>query len=211
MTVIALREVSKNFRNATALRNVTLEIEEGQTYGLVGPNGSGKSVLLKLMCGFLIPDAGEVTIDPRYLDRRRTFPDRFGVTINGPGYIAGVTARQNLAELAAIRKRASLDDISRMLLTVGLDPDSKQRVRAFSMGMKQKLSLAQAFMEDPAVLILDEPFNALDEASVIVIKNYLRDQKAAGTTIVFTSHQREDVDELADAVFQIRNGEVSRE
>jgi ABC-2 type transport system ATP-binding protein len=211
MTVISLHEVTKSFRNATALRDVSLDIEQGRTYGLVGANGSGKSVLLKMMCGFLLPDSGQVSINPRFMDRRRTFPDRFGVTINGPGYIAGATARQNLSELAAIRKRASADDISQMLRTVGLDPESRQRVRAFSMGMKQKLSLAQAFMERPEVLILDEPFNALDEASVSVIKNYLLDQKAAGTTIVFTSHQREDVDVLADVVFRIADGSVSRD
>jgi ABC-2 type transport system ATP-binding protein len=211
MTVISLHEVTKSFRDATALRDVSLEIEEGRTYGLVGANGSGKSVLLKMMCGFLLPDSGHVNIDPRFMDRRRTFPDRFGVTINGPGYIAGATARQNLAELAAIRRRASAEDIAAILHTVGLDPDSKQKLRAFSMGMKQKLSLAQAFMEDPAVLILDEPFNALDEESVAVIRRYLLEQKAAGTTIVFTSHQREDVDALADVVYRIKGGTLSEE
>jgi ABC-2 type transport system ATP-binding protein len=208
MSVIAVRDVSKSFKKSAVVEHVTLDIEEGVTYGLVGPNGSGKSVLLQLMCGFLSPDSGTVSIDSRFLDEHRSFPDRFGVTINGPGYIGGLSGIRNLMLLAEIRKRSDLAEVEEVLRSVGLDPTSRQKVRSYSTGMKQKLSLAQAFMEEPEVLILDEPLNALDESSVKNIKSVLRSYKASGKTIVFTSHLGSDVEDLSDVVLRIENRQV---
>lgn len=208
MAVISVRDLSKQFRGTTLYSGVSFDLEPGGTYGLAGPNGSGKSVLLKLLCGFLRPDAGEVRIDPAYLAGGRTFPDRFGVIIDGPAYLPGLSGERNLLELARIRGRVGLDEVRETLTAVGLTVGSKQRVRSYSSGMKQKLAIAQAIMENPAVLILDEPFNALDEASVAAVKSILAAEKARGTTILFTSHNRDDFDELCDQVLEVNAGTV---
>lgn len=209
MSVLSLHHVSKRFGRTEVIRDATFDIEAGHTVGLVGPNGSGKSVLLKLMCGFAIPSTGEISIDPAYLDKNRSFPDRFGVAINGPAYLPHRTGRQNLLDLAAIRGRATANDIDETLLQVGLDPSLKQKMQHYSLGMKQKLSLAQALIEKPEVLILDEPFNALDSESAKSVHLLLAARKAAGTTIVFTSHHRPDIDELSDTLLEFRDGVVT--
>ncbi|WP_166880674.1 ABC transporter ATP-binding protein [Salinibacterium sp. ZJ450] len=210
MTVVSVRGVTKRYRGTVILDDVSFDLDQGKTYGLVGANGSGKSVLLKLLCGFTVPDAGEIWIDPRYLSKNRSFPDRFGVTINGPAYLPGSTARQNLLDLAAIQKRISPDDVDAALRRIGLRPELKQKVRSYSLGMKQKLSLAQALMENPEVLLLDEPFNALDADSVRILRGILREEQAKGTTIVFTSHNREDIDELSTEILEINAGRITR-
>jgi ABC-2 type transport system ATP-binding protein len=208
MSVISIREVSKSFDGNTIFDKASLELEQGQTYGLTGPNGSGKSVLLKMMCGFMAPDAGEVVVAPEFLSAGRTFPDRFGITIDGPAYLPGKSAAANLKDLAAIRQQVGVEEINDILLKVGLDPSSRKRVRNFSLGMKQKLSLAQALMEKPDVLLLDEPFNALDAESVIRIKGVLEEQKDRGTTILFTSHSQQDIDDLCDVVLALEDGKL---
>ena len=208
MPVIALKDVSVGFRGNQLLDRVSLELEEGRTYGLVGPNGSGKSVLLKLICGFLIPTSGEVYVDPKYMSAGRTYPDKFGIAINGPAYLPNRTAEGNLLELAQIRGQIGIAEIRAMLDAVTLGSGGKQKVKNFSLGMKQKLSLAQALMEEPDVLLLDEPFNALDSESVETVKELLREQKALGTTILFTSHNKQDIEDLCDDVFEIVGSKV---
>jgi len=207
-TVISLRNVEKRFGPRPVIRGVDLQIARGRTYALVGANGSGKSVLLKLMCGLIAPTSGEVVIDPTLLDRRRTYPDRFGAMIDGPPFLPDRTATQNLLDLAKIRNRIGPDGVRQVLERVGLDPDSKTKAKSFSLGMKQKLGIAQALMEDPEVLLLDEPFNALDQPSVERLTEIIRERQAAGTTIVFTSHYRIHVDELADEVLEIVDGVI---
>jgi ABC-2 type transport system ATP-binding protein len=209
MTVLSLRKVSKRFGRTQVIRDATFDIERGKAFGLVGPNGSGKSVLLKLMCGFALPTSGDLWIDPAFLDRSRSFPDRFGVAINGPAYLPNRTGRQNLLDLAAIRRRATANEIDETLQQVGLDPALKQKVRHYSLGMRQKLSLAQALIEAPEVLILDEPFNALDAESAQSVRRLLAEKKRAGTTIVFTSHHRPDIEELSDTILEFENGVIA--
>ena len=206
--VVSLRNVEKRFGGRTVIAGVDLEIERGRTYALVGPNGCGKSVLLKLMCGLLEPSSGEVTIDPQYLDRGRAYPDKFGAMIDGPAYLPDRTGMQNLLELARIRKRIDAEGVRDALNEIGLDPASRTKAKAFSLGMKQKLGLAQAFMEDPEVLLLDEPFNALDDVSSARVTEMIRQRRDAGVTIVFTSHYRIHVDELSDEVFELRDGRL---
>lgn len=208
MPVIAIRNLSKQFHGNILFQDLSWDIEEGRTYGLVGPNGSGKSVLFKMICGFMRPDAGTIDINPAFMSARRTFPEDFGIIIDGPAYLPNETGLENLRRLASIRKKIDLQQVRQALLDIGLSPDSKQVVRKYSLGMKQKLSLAQAFMEKPAVLLLDEPFNALDEASVINVKNIIREHQRAGATIVFTSHNRDDIDDLSDEVLQISNASL---
>ncbi len=201
--------MSKRYHGNVLFSDVSATIERGGTYGLVGPNGSGKSVLFKIICGFTRPDSGTVAIDPEFLSRDRTFPDRFGVVIDGPAYLPFKSGLDNLLELAAIRRRIGRDEVAATMSAFGLEPQSKQPVRRYSLGMKQKLALAQAFMERPAVLILDEPFNALDRDSVDDLLDKLREQHRRGTTIVFTSHERQHVTELCDHVLEIAGGSIT--
>ncbi|MFC6356739.1 ABC transporter ATP-binding protein [Luethyella okanaganae] len=208
MTVIQFNGVSKTYRGQSVLANVTLSIEAGRTYGVVGPNGAGKSVLLRLMCGLTLPSTGEVIIHPDYLDKHRTYPDRFGVAIDGPAYIPSLSAEAQLLELARIRNRIGLAEVRDVLKEIGLNAPLRKKARAYSQGMKQKLSLAQAFMESPDVLLLDEPFNALDRESMHRVKDLIHARHRAGATIVFTSHHGADIDELTDEVFEIDAGAV---
>lgn len=208
MTVLTFDDVTKRFKGVDLLEGVSLSIEEGITYGLVGPNGSGKSVAMLMMCGLMSPTSGSVSIDPTYLAKGRTFPDRFGIAINGPSFLGGLSALDNLKDLARIRKRATTQECEMMLDAVGLDPRSPLPARRFSLGMKQKLSLAQAFIEEPEVLLLDEPFNALDERSVAVVGDLLRDFQGRGRTIVLTSHNASDIDEYSERVLKVVNRRI---
>ena len=207
MAIISLRGVSKSFRGNELFRGVDLDIEPGVATALTGPNGSGKSVLLMLMCGFAQPTTGSVEIDPRYLSRGRSYPERFGVCINGPAMLPGLSAEDNLLRLAAIRGEVGLEEVRGALERVGLD-SGRTRARSFSLGMRQRLSLAQALLERPEALILDEPFNALDVDGVDLVRGILREERARGTAIVFTSHHAADVEAIADRVYEIRGGTV---
>ncbi|MFT4229795.1 MAG: ABC transporter ATP-binding protein [Microbacterium sp.] len=211
MNVITAEAVAKSFRGRPLYTDATFTIPAGTITGVAGPNGSGKSVLFRLLCGFDRPDRGTITIEPRYLSARRTFPERFGVLIDRPGYIGGATGLENLLALARIRRVIDEEKVTQTMSRLGLDPSLTQKVRHYSLGMKQKLALAQAIMEDPEVLLLDEPFNALDEDSVAVVKDLIRDFHAAGGTLVFTSHNPADIPELATRVLTIGDGRVTSE
>lgn len=208
MPIIQFRDVEKSFHGIPLYTGVNLVVEPGELLAVVGPNGSGKSVLFRLMCGFLKPDAGSVEIDPAYLSKGREFPERFGVVIDRPGYLAHRTGLQNLIELASIRKIIGEDEVRDTMQLLGLDPNLKQKVRRYSLGMKQKLAIAQALMEKPDVLILDEPFNALDAASVIMLKEHLKTLNDSGVTIVFSSHNQSDIDDLAKRRLRIEGVQV---
>ena len=188
---IELNNVSKNFKNQTVLENVNLKLESGKIYGLVGRNGSGKSVLLKIMTGLMEPSDGII---------------KYG----GIPLKKGQYAKENLLLLAKINKKTGEERINEILKQVGLEPDSKKVYRKFSLGMKQKLAIAQAFMEEPKVLLLDEPMNALDEQSVqdmrIMFREYVNKTPAI---MVITSHHKEDIEILCDQVYSIKNGYVN--
>ncbi|MBK8460039.1 MAG: ABC transporter ATP-binding protein [Micropruina sp.] len=206
--IISVAGVSKSFRGTRVLSNVDVEVFEGECLSVGGPNGSGKSVLLRLMCRMLTPDTGEVQIDPRYQAKGNNFPQEFGVIIDRPGFQALRTGYENLRDLARIRGVVGRDEILQTMQQVGLDPSLKQRVGQYSLGMKQKLALVQAIMERQHVLLLDEPFNALDVASVDRVRELLRSLLHQGRTIVFCSHNPDDVDALATRRVAIVDGRV---
>lgn len=206
MNVIQLNHVSKSFKGLPVLDTVTASFRMGRVYGIVGPNGSGKSVLFKLICGFLSPDSGTVTIEQRFLSAHKIFPESFGVIIDRPAYLPGLTGIDNLRTLARVRGVIDDTDIKAAMDRVGLDPALKQRVRNYSLGMKQKLALAQAFMEGQQVLLLDEPFNGLDLHSVETTRTLLQELNSEGRTIIFTSHNPEDMDLLAQHRFRLNRG-----
>lgn len=210
MTVIEVDHVSKTYRGTTLYRDVSLQIEQGSFSSIAGANGSGKSVLFRLMCGFTKPDSGIININERYLSKGRTFPEKFGILIDRPGFLNNQTGFENLNKLAKIRGEIGPDVIRKSMLKLGLDPDAKQPVRQYSLGMRQKLALTQAIMESPEVLLLDEPFNALDAASVANVRNLLLDLNKNGVTIVFTSHNQNDIDELSGAKYSISNNTIER-
>jgi len=211
VSVIQLNKISKSFRGVRLFEEASAVFEKGKIHGLVGPNGSGKSVLFRMICGFLLPDRGIIEIDPAYRRGTQGFPDSFGIMIDRPGYLAGQTGYENLRRLAQIRGLIGTEEIRRSMKAVGLDPDLRQKMRHYSLGMKQKIALAQSFMEGQQVLILDEPFNALDERSVQQVRELLLAFRAEGRTVLLTSHHRDDIEMLCDEVYRIEDGKLERQ
>lgn len=205
MTLIEMKNVSKSYKGLVLFENTNLSIEKGKIYGLIGPNGSGKSVLFKMMCGFVFPDQGTITVRGEQLGKQNRFPRNFGVIIDRPGYLGNKTGFENLKYLAMIKNQITDTQINETMSAVGLQPSAQQKVKNYSLGMKQKLALAQAIMENQEVLLLDEPFNALDIDSVERIRDLLFLLKDQGKTIILTSHNQEDIDVLSDHIFRVRN------
>jgi ABC-2 type transport system ATP-binding protein len=202
--VISLENVSKSFKGSLLFEDINLSIKKGNIYGFIGPNGSGKSVLFKMICGFMFPDKGIVTVEGVTIGKtKKRFPENFGIIIDRPGYIANKTGFQNLKDLALIRGEIDNNKISATMKIVDLQPGSEQKVKNYSLGMKQKLAIAQAIMEDQQILILDEPLNALDADSVKKIRDLLLSFKDEGRTILITSHNEEDINVLCDYVYRI--------
>jgi len=209
MTVeISVHRVSKSYHEQPILKDVNLEIQKGQTVGIVGANGSGKSVLFKIICGFTAPDQGEVHIRNQTLGKDIDFPERVGVFINSPGFIDLYTGLRNLQFLADINGQISDQEIRKTMELVGLNPDNKTKVKNYSLGMKQKLGIAQAIMENQDIIVLDEPFNALDYKSYHDTKEIIKKLKEKQCTIMMTSHHYEDIEELCDQTYFISDGQL---
>ncbi|MBF8153150.1 ABC transporter ATP-binding protein [Exiguobacterium sp. TBG-PICH-001] len=210
MEMIKLEQVTKGYQGNPLFADVDLTIQKGDIVGITGPNGSGKSVLFKMICGFIHPDAGTITVRNEQLGPTRRFPENVGVIIDRPGYIAHKSGFENLKQLAAIRKVITDADIEQAMRTVGLQPGNRQKVKQYSLGMKQKLAIAQAIMEQQDILILDEAFNALDHDSVLRLRELLLSFKKEGKTIILTSHNQQDIDVLCDAVYRINQGRLEQ-
>lgn len=205
-TIVELREVSVEFRRIPVLRDVNLTLERGGSYAVEGPNGSGKSVLFRVLAGLLAPTSGTTWIADDFRRKSSQFPQSFGVLIDRPGYLANRTGLDNLRSLAAIQHRIGDAEIVAAMERVCLDPGLTQKVGAYSLGMKQKLALAQSFMEGQQVLILDEPFNALDATSVAMVTELLAEFVAEGRTLVFSSHHGTEIESLAQHRYLIDGG-----
>ena len=207
--VIKLKNINKSYKGIKVLNNINLEINSGKTIGIIGANGSGKSVLFKTICGFIAPDTGDVYIRGLRLGDKIDFPEDVGIFINEPGYMSLFTGFMNLKFLADINKKIDINKIRSTMIKVGLDPDNDVKVKDYSLGMKQKLGIAQAIMEEQDILILDEPFNALDYKTYDDIKNIIKSLQDEGKTILLTSHNFNDIDQLCDDIYIINNGELS--
>ncbi|MDI3311469.1 MAG: ATP-binding cassette domain-containing protein [Thermoanaerobacterium sp.] len=205
LSLIELRNISKSYKGLTLFENTSVSFEKEKIYGIIGHNGSGKSVLFKMICGFVFPDHGGIFVNGEELGKNRRFPENFGIIIDKPGYLGDKTGFENLRYLADIQNKISDEKIKETLEKVGLHYTIKQKVKDYSLGMKQKLAIAQAIMEDQEVLLLDEPFNALDVDSVENIRGLLKSLNNEGKTILLTSHNNEDIEVLCDHVFRIRN------
>lgn len=203
--VIEVKNVCKSFNGSCLLNEVNLNIKKGKIIGIIGANGSGKSVLFKLMCGFIRPDSGDIYIRGEKLGMNFDFPSDVGVLINSPGYIELYNGYKNLKFLAEINNKINDSQIKHAMHQVKLDPNNKTRVKHYSMGMKQKLGIAQAIMENQDIIILDEPFNALDFDVANDIRELLKKLQDEGKTIIITSHTHSDIEKLCDEVYIILN------
>ncbi|WP_074033561.1 ATP-binding cassette domain-containing protein [Exiguobacterium sp. AT1b] len=208
--VIELKNVTKSYKGNLLFDAVDLTVPQGRIVGIVGPNGSGKSVLFKMMCGFVFPDHGEVYVEEKQIGKEKRFPEGVGMIIDRPGYIANKTGFENLKELAQIQNQIDEETIRKTMLILGLNPDNSQKVKNYSLGMKQKLAIAQAIMENQHILILDEAFNALDHDSVESLRELLLAFREEGKTILMTSHNQEDIDYLCEDVYRINRGKLEK-
>ena len=203
---IRVEGVYKRFGTDTVLKDVSRSFERGRIHGIVGNNGSGKTVLMKCICGFLIPDGGSITVNGERVGVDVDFPHDMGLIIETPGFLPNITGVKNLEILASLNKKIGLREIAASMRAVGLDPSMNKPVGKYSLGMRQRLGIAQAIMEDPALLILDEPLNGLDKHGVAEMRQLIKGLKEQGKTILLASHNQGDIDELCDTVCEMDAG-----
>lgn len=204
--MVELSHVKKVYKNNVLYKDLNLTIERGESCAVTGVNGVGKSVLLKMICGLVLPDAGEIIVDGEKIEKGK-FPGDIGVILDNAGFLPNESGLKNLSIIAGIRKKVTREEIKDTMRMVGLDPESRVKVGKYSMGMKQRLAIAQALMEKPSLLILDEPFNAIDSSTVEDFRHLLwRLNTEDGVTIIMTSHHPEDMDGLCGSMYQIESG-----
>lgn len=204
--MINIEHVSKNFRDQTVLNDINITFAKGQIHGIIGKNGSGKTVLLKCICGLLCPTSGSISVNGKTLGVDTDFAPNTGVIIETPSFLPYKSGMGNLRDLAAIRRVIGETEIAQTMQKVGLDPDSKKHVNKYSLGMRQRLGIAQAIMEDPELLILDEPMNGLDKQGVEEMRQLFSELRDNGKTILLASHSAEDIQILCDTVCEMDAG-----
>ena len=202
-SAIIIENLRKSFGEEEILHGICREFETGKIHGIVGNNGSGKTVMMKCICGFLRPDEGHVFVNGLEVGKDIDFPEDMGIIIETPGFLPGVTGMKNLKLLASLRGIADDRRIRQTIERVGLDSKLRKPVSKYSLGMRQRLGIAQAIMEDPSLLILDEPFNGLDKHGVAKIRSLIKELRAEGKTILLASHNQADIDELCDTVCEM--------
>ena len=204
--VIQVDKASRYFGEDCALKEAELTLYEGQVCGIVGNNGSGKTVLMKCICGFLPVTSGTIWVQGKNIGKEVDFPESLGAIIESPGFLTDLTGFRNLEILASMNRRITSAQIRLVMKKVGLDPDMKKSVAKYSLGMRQRLGIAQAIMEEPELLVLDEPFNGLDKHGVEDMRKILLELKSQGKTILLASHNEEDIRILCDRVFEMDGG-----
>ena len=207
---IKIENVNKSFGETVVLSNVNIEFEKGKVHGLIGRNGSGKTMLMKCICGFIKTTSGEIIVDGKKIGKDVDFPKDMGIIIETPGFIPYYSGYKNLKLLAGLNNKIGKDEIKKSMQQVGLDPALKRHVKKYSLGMRQRLGLAQAIMENPKILVLDEPFNGLDKDGVKDMREYLLGYKKQGKTILICSHSAEDISVLCDTVHEMDKGFISK-
>lgn len=205
---IEISHVTKKFKEDTVLYDVNVTMEQGKVYGFAGNNGSGKTVLMKCICGFLPVSEGSIRVGGKIIGTEIDFPESIGVIIETPGFLMNLTGMRNLEILAGLKHHISKETIRETMQKAGLDPELKKSVSKYSLGMRQRLGIAQAIMEDPEFLILDEPFNGLDKHGVEDIRKLLLELKEQGKTIILASHNSEDIRILCDKVYEMDGGRM---
>lgn len=205
---IKVEALSKKINGAMVLKDISCEFVSGNIYGIVGKNGSGKTMLLREIAGLIRPTKGSISVDGKTLHHDISFPPNLGLIIEKPDFLNYLTGFENLKMLAEIRHRVADDKIKTLMTKFSLEPNSKQAVKKYSLGMKQKIGIIQAIMENPDILILDEPFNALDEDTVLLVRNLLLQYRKDGKLIVITSHHREDIDAICNHIYRMEEGQL---
>ena len=203
---IQVDDIVLRFKKDILLDHVSYQCEQGKIHGIVGRNGSGKTLLMKCICGFIRPNEGHIYVRDKEIGKDIDFTPDTGIIIETPGFIPYYSGYRNLKVLAAINNRISRKDIENAMYQVGLDPTMKKRVATYSLGTRQRLGIAQAIMEDPSLIILDEPFNGLDKHGVEEMREYFLSLKKKGKTILLTSHNTEDIEYLCDTVVEMDHG-----
>ena len=204
---IKLISYNKKIKEDYVLKDINYTFKQGNIYGLIGKNGSGKTMLLKAMSGFLRPSNGKVIVNDQELYLKEEFPKDMGVMIGNCEYIKDMTGKDNLKYLASLLKKIDDDRINEVIDIVNLTDEKDKLVKKYSLGMKQKLAIAQAIMEYPKILLLDEPFNGIDNESVSKIKKYLYSIKK-DTIIIIATHYKEDIDNFCDIIIKLENGTI---
>ncbi|EGC02872.1 ABC transporter ATP-binding protein [Ruminococcus albus] len=210
MDIIDVKNVNLTLGKTQILKDINVSFEQGRIHGLIGRNGSGKTMLMKCICGFIKPTSGEITVLGKRIGKDVDFPKNIGIIIETPGFIPYYSGYKNLKLLAGLNNKIGKNEIMQSMEQVGLDPKLKRHVRKYSLGMRQRLGLAQAIMENPDLLILDEPFNGLDKDGVKDMREYLLSYKEQGKTILICSHSAEDISVLCETVHEMDKGVIER-
>lgn len=206
---LTIEGLTKTIKHRAVLRDVTAGFERGAVYGIVGPNGSGKTMLLRAICGFIRPDRGTVSIDGKPVEFNRKPPENIGVIIENPGFISYDTAWANLEYLAGINHRFDRVETQRLLTLFGLNGHEHEKVKSYSLGMRQKLAIVQALMEHQRLILLDEPTNGLDEHSVECFLQEMEHQRGLGNTILIASHHSNELSRIADHIYRMHEGRLT--
>ncbi|MDE7271944.1 MAG: ABC transporter ATP-binding protein [Lachnospiraceae bacterium] len=208
---IVVENLTKKIKKVNVLQSVNVEMESGNIYGLKGKNGSGKTMFMRALCGLILPTAGSIKIDGKVLGKDMSFPESLGMMIENPAFLPNLTGLDNLKLLASIKKTIGQTEIQSAMQKIGLDPDDKRKYRKYSLGMKQRLGIACSIMENPQLLVLDEPFNALDSTGEKLLKEILNDMKSMDTLIVLSCHDKETLETLSDEIISVEQGRFFHE
>lgn len=208
--IISVKNITKTFQETTALKNVSIEFESGKVHGIIGRNGSGKTVLFKCICGLMYPDSGEIIVNQKRIGKDVDMPGNIGAIIEAPGFLPNYSGYSNLSFLANINRKIGKTEIHAALKTVGLADTGKKYVGKYSLGMRQRLGIAQAIMEDPEILIFDETMNGLDKQGVAEMRELFLHLKEQGKTLIVASHNPDDIALLCDTVCEMDAGVLTQ-
>lgn len=208
--MIELRDVCKQFGTTQVLININASFDDGKIHGLIGRNGSGKTVLLKCICGLIRPSSGSIVISGKQIGKDIEMPESFAALIENPGFLPNYSGEANLSFLMSVNTPVVREKIRQVLRQVGLENDRKKHVGKYSLGMRQKLGIAQVIMEDPMLMIFDEPMNGLDKKSVSETRELFKQLRDRKRTILLASHNAQDIDELCDSVYEVDAGRMTQ-
>jgi len=208
---IVIENVSKSIHGVEVLKDINVKFEGGKIYGLRGKNGSGKTMIMRMISGLIRPSSGRGIIDGKMLGRDMSFPESIGVLIENPSFISGYTGYKNLKVLADIKGIIGDKQIKESIRKVGLNPEDKRKYRKYSLGMKQRLGIAAAIMEQPDIILLDEPINAIDENGVEQVRKILNELKDMNRVIIIACHDREELERLSDVIYDMAEGRLYSE
>lgn len=208
MTTVQCKSVTKIIKKNKVIDGISMELHSGLIYGLQGINGSGKTMLMRLISGLIYPTEGEVLINGKRLGKEITFPDSLGLLLENPSFLENYTGLQNLCQLASIKRLVTEEHIRSVIQEVGLNPDDPKKYKKYSLGMKQRIGIAAAYMENPDIVIMDEPTNALDASGIELVKQILQKQKQRGALVIISCHDLSILRGMSDEIFLLRDGHI---